>query len=463
MNNRLIAIVCFVVLIALGSFQGRRLGHVREAEAFYRWMLAAATNERLLGDTHTEYKDGELYAEVLTASEAALKDLPADPAKSISKFSQLTENTAYDDVIFNLARGEELRAQREKFFELVPKRELEYARGIQYADALADDGTSVPLFSMYFGFRKVAANFVWIQVDRYWHQGMMHRMIPLMKTCVTLDPQFIDAYLLGAWHLAYNVTAKMNATPMPQRKWDEHWQACIGEKESFYYIAADFLKRGILNNPREYKLYFDLGFAVYKNKLEDYPNAVRYLAEATRLPHEKWVPRQLYICLELNKQYEEAKAGWTQFLERYPEHEVAKRFIPRNDGHIAEQKAEAAKAAALAATDPAEAEMHMQESEKYLAEARRIWKDLNEPFSDSRLMRLDAIAFAEQGRYREAIAYLEKARMESSGLFWEASELIIQYKHAAGIALSTSEKLAELRKQDGDRCEGQPAPNQSSK
>ena len=37
----------------------------------------------------------------------------------------------------------------------------------------------------------------------------MHRMLPLMKTCVTLDPGFVDAYLLGAWHMAYNATASM--------------------------------------------------------------------------------------------------------------------------------------------------------------------------------------------------------------------------------------------------------------
>ena len=24
-----------------------------------------------------------------------------------------------------------------------------------------------------------------------------------------LDPQFVDAYLIGAWHLAYNATARM--------------------------------------------------------------------------------------------------------------------------------------------------------------------------------------------------------------------------------------------------------------
>ena len=197
---------------------------------------------------------------------------------------------------------------------------LYYAKDIQYAQAQA---SGVSIFNLFFGFRKVAANFVWIQVDRYWHMGLIYRMYPSMLTCVALDPNFVDAYLLGAWHMAYNHTAKMPDTPAPMKEWDENFGACVGQKERLYYIAIDFLKDGIRNNPRNYKLYFDLGFAIYKIKLKDYENAVRYLSEAIRQPHDRWVPRQLYICKEMNGQYEEAVAGWQDYMKRFPESQTA--------------------------------------------------------------------------------------------------------------------------------------------
>src|SRR5690606_233158 len=78
--------------------------------------------------------------------------------------------------------------------------------------------TVVSMANMFFGFRKMAANLLWLQVDKYWHAGMLYRMVPLMHATVALDPQFVDAFLLGAWHLAYNATAQMRDTPEPLKE-----------------------------------------------------------------------------------------------------------------------------------------------------------------------------------------------------------------------------------------------------
>ena len=70
----------------------------------------------------------------------------------------------------------------------------------------------------------------------------------------------------------------------------------------------------------------------------------KYLSEAINLPHDRWVPRQLFQCQELNGQYEEALAGWADYVKRYPGSmtavEVAPRFILRNQGLLYEKKAE---------------------------------------------------------------------------------------------------------------------------
>ena len=93
--------------------------------------------------------------------------------------------------------------------------------------------------------------------------------------------------------MAYNITAKLEATPEPEKKWSEKYKRRLGRKEEWYHIAADFLKDGIRKNPRNYKLYFELGYGIYDQKVRDYTNAVRYMDAALDHPHERWVPRML--------------------------------------------------------------------------------------------------------------------------------------------------------------------------
>lgn len=436
--NLSIALI-FAVVIAIASFQGSRVTQLRESEAFYRWVIAAATNERLFQDESEEYSDDELYRAFLDVAQADVAALASDP-----------EN---DWELWQLVTATEAGPVREQFLDYARSRDLRFATNIAYADALAGE---VGVFNMLFGFRKVAANFIWLQVDRYWHQGMMHRMIPLMWTCVKLDPNFIDAYLLGAWHLAYNVTAKMPTTPQSLREWNAEWQACVGEKEAFYFTAIDFLKDGIRHNPRNYKLYFDLGFGIYFQKLEDYDSSVKYLSEAVRQPHERWVPRMLYRSLELNGQYQEALMGWEAYQERFQETtDVPERSILRNRGLMEEHAGYDLLEAAAA--NPAEADGLRAEAAQHLSEARRIWEGMAEPYSDARLMIMDAHALAEEGRYLEAISFLDKARYEVGSLWNEASDLIIEYKQEGNIPLSISERKAVLRNLEGEDCRGKPA------
>ncbi|HNT88768.1 MAG TPA: hypothetical protein PKL84_12980, partial [Candidatus Hydrogenedentes bacterium] len=303
-------------------------------------------------------------------------------------------------------------------------------------------------FNVFVGFRKVAANFVWLQVDKYWHMGMTHRMLPLMKTTVMLDPKFVDAYLVGAWHLGYNLTAGMGETKPQDKEWLPKHRALVGEKEKFYYLAVDYLDDGIRNNPREYKLYFEQGFVHYRNKIGDYPNAIKYLTQATRLPHERWVPRQLYQCLELNGQYQEALRGWRDYLRRFPDNIVAPRFIKRNEGLLEEQEGDRLLAEARAAEDPETRREKRQLAFRAYDKAKAIYREMEEAFGVGRMYRLEALTLAEEGRYLEAIALLEHARWQSSAFWEEASNLIIEYKQRAGIPLSTSEKKAVLRIQD---------------
>ncbi len=459
-----LAVLAFIILcFAVGAFLNLRLRHLRESEAFYRWVLAAATNERLFETDDTGDQDGALFNRCIAVAEQLpqLKEAAASAGgqsmEGLSLLGRIASDYREDPRIWDFAQRDETAELRGDFLRLAGEQKLRFAQDIQYAEAQAG---GVNVFNLFFGFRKVAANFVWIEVDRYWHQGNTYRMITLMRTCVALDPHFVEAFIIGAWHLAYNITARMLDTPWPEREWDATYGVCLGEKERFYYFAVDFLKEGARRNPRDYRLYFDLGFSVYKQKLQDYANAVKYLSEAVRLPHEQYVPRQLFLCQELNGQYEEALAGWKDYAARYPDstisQDVAPRFIVRNEALIFERDYEQLRRQAAKTDDPAEKTRLEAQAQESWNKARSLWEQVNDPFGEGRKLRMDALELRKEGRYLEAIAFLDRARWESSDLWQEFSDLIIEIKQEAKIPLTVSEKKAVLRDSEVGVCAGMP-------
>jgi len=490
-----------VVFIALGSIQGARLSQMREIEKLYRWVVTAATfstfGETLEHDKSGDLEplDDELFGEIVALAETALPDsIKTDDTdldangnprpKLLRAMRQGLDRDVYD--MLASPAGAPLAA---KFQEYSTDRRL-ISLGTQFAtkDIYGKEAQAegVGLTSLFFGFRKLAANFLWMQVDAAWHSGQMHRFLPMMRTTVALDPNFVDAYLLGGWHLAYNLTAKLPDTPEPQKIFSEKYKRRLGPKEEWYYIAADFLKDGIRKNPREYRLYFDLGYAIYESKLKDHPNAVRYLKEARRYKHDQWVPRMLYLSMWRNGQYDEAIEGWKDYAARFPQATQAARFIPINTAFLAEAKsdqaADCAKAAHLAAeefkrqaalseaagdataatalrakaddADRAALEMGTMSDGEW-EKARQIYTAIASENSDkpdsigvSRLLRRTGLENARKGRYVEAISYLDMARNTYLDAFDEISNLMIDLKLEGGLPLAVTEQYALERRRE---------------
>ena len=479
-TSRVFAVLCLAAAVALGAWQGARVRHIRESERFYRWILAQSTQTRLFDDStdmSDQHKlDVALYNEIVEAADTAIPDLPigeddydAD-GKPMRKMTIAARDEQHSALVFKLASGDVLGAQRDQFLKYSSESKISSVASKFDPSAVYTEGVNVSLANIFFGFRKVAANFLWLQVDKYWHQGLEQRMIPTMKMCVWLDPTFVDAYLLGAWHLAYNMTAKLPDTPEPLKEWNEKYQARIGQKELYYHIAADFLKDGVRKNPRNYKLYFDLGYAVYNQKLKDYKNAVLYLREAVRYPHEVWVPRMLNVSLEEAGQYEQALAGWELYRKQNPDNLTAPVFIVRNKGRIKEKLANEAAERARNATDPQMAAAAKAEAEKLRDEAVAIYEQMNQPdedpFAVGRIMKMKADRMMEEGLYLEAAAVLQNARWKSNALWDEATDLMIQAKIKGNIPLDLSEKKYVLRKEEAEKykqqanAQQQPAPAQ---
>ncbi len=515
------AIAAIVILLFLSSVQGARLDGLRKTESFYRWVLSASLQSRL-GQTleldrapdRPEAMDDELFAKVLDLAEAGLPELPIEEddldddgnphhvllRAALQDEEELAEGKL-DKLIYDLVAGADALPLRTEFLQHLGDGLLESA-GTQFDTAALYDKEmrveGVGLTSLFFGFRKVAANFLWLQVDTFYHSGEMHRMLPLMRMSVALDPSFVDAYLLGAWQLAYNLTAKLPHTPEPMKEFHPKYKKRLGVREEWYYVAADFLKDGIDKNPRDYRLYFDLGYAIYENKLKDHPNAVLYLTEARRYQHDKWVPRMLYLAMWRNGQYEDAIEGWEGYLKDIdPGSDKAMRGIQINKGYLAEAKAAQAdkcRAAAQAAhgrlaelADEARERGDLQqagqhESEARIAEeaaaemgaladtewanAREIWTPMLEVSEDdsiaaSRLHRQKAMRYVREGSYYEAVAELQLARYAMLQAFDEISDLMIEIKQTAGIPLTMSEQMAVERQGEAALYRTEDPPKQT--
>jgi hypothetical protein len=530
-HANLILALCLVVSLVLASIQARRVYCLRDATAFYRWILAAAAQLRTDGSfiPPTEYPpekkwyDEELFQSVSQTVQGKLEDLPttADPDSALVDYiapegvgedfeadegkampQKPAEQAARDRAVWQFAASDVLKSEREAFVKHAADGDL-MSLGTQFtiSDIYGEHGTVANLSNMLFGFRIMAANLIWLQIDKYWHQGAYYRMLPLMKTCVALDPKFVDAYLVGAWHIAYNATASMLPTPEKDKKWSPRYRKRLGKKEEYYYDAIDFLKDGIRKNPRDYRLYFDLGYAILEQKMDDHANAVKYLSEAVRYPHEKWVERMLYLVLRLNNQFEEAIEGWNRYELKEPGNKFSARFIPINRAHIAEREAmeardlaEAARAeaekaqkAALDAQQAAEKAVQVAEpnvdallakaekaqetaqstlataqqkeatAAELYAKARQTWQEITdvsgseETLAYARGLIMDASKLIEQGRYYEANGLLDHARFKSAEVFQEASDLIIESKFAGGIPLELTEVKAVERKTEAER------------
>lgn len=501
MNNHLpkILLVLLIISLFLGALQGTRINTIKETETFYRWAVSTASLTRM-GDTLEpdvsadipDPMDDEIFAQLNEIAETLLPDYPVDEEFDLnpdgapqSKLVRAVRQS-HDSDIWDILQKPELKDVQKTFLSYLATNQIQ-SIGTQlsasslYGEASTVDG--VGLTGMFFGLRTLAANFLWMQVDSHWHTGELHRMVPLMRTCVTFDPNFIDAYLLGAWHLSYNIPAKIEPTPEPLKKFNKKYNRRLGLREEWYYMAVDFLRDGIRKNPRDYRLYFDLGYAVYAQKLNDHPNAIRYLDEARRHKHDKWVPRMLFRSLFRNGQYEDAIEGWEEYLIEFPDHDIGKRFLEINKGFLADAIADDAQTCSNAARDAKEKfqtqlqtaqtqgnqleidrlNAEIQKADAFIEEmntralteintAAKIWIKLldneNDTMAKGRLVRRKALALKQEGRYLEAIAELDLIRWQDLLFFDEASNIMIEIKQENGLPLTVSEQLQVLRLED---------------
>jgi hypothetical protein len=109
------------------------------------------------------------------------------------------------------------------------------------------------------------AGILWVRADAFFDNGNYDAILPIIRLVTLLDPNEIDVYATGMWHIGYNFT-------------DEE------QRSDRRYIPSALAlgKEGCRQNPLTYELFFETGWMWYHKIDDDYDNAVKWFVEAQK-------------------------------------------------------------------------------------------------------------------------------------------------------------------------------------
>ncbi|MCC7493433.1 MAG: hypothetical protein IT204_13850 [Fimbriimonadaceae bacterium] len=151
------------------------------------------------------------------------------------------------------------------------------------------------------GFRRSAANVLWLQSDANWYEGRHYRTVPLGRLVTTLDPQFVEAWTVTTWHLAYNMSVEEKSADQAAERIREGIQFC---------------EKGLPWNSTRYELYQEVGWTYY-DKLQNYARAAEYFKLALDHPHPTFLERAIAHAYERIPDIESALFWYNVSLKKY--------------------------------------------------------------------------------------------------------------------------------------------------
>jgi hypothetical protein len=145
------------------------------------------------------------------------------------------------------------------------------------------------------GYEPLLADIYWTRVVQYYgvrarKPGATYEQLwPLLDITTTLDPKLMIAYRFGAVFLS------------------EWLPGGPGEAD----LAVQLVKRGIAENPDEWRLYQDLGF-LYSIHLKDYQKASEAYLEGSKNPNAQvWMKVMAARVAETGNELETSRLIWT--------------------------------------------------------------------------------------------------------------------------------------------------------
>lgn len=140
---------------------------------------------------------------------------------------------------------------------------VDYAKGDVAAAGLSPDQL---LFALA-GFREMIAGILWVRADSFFDTGQYDAILPIIRLVTILDPNQIDVFATGMWHIGYNFTDE-------QQRSDRR----------YIPTALALGMEGARKNPETYEMFFETGWMWYHKIDDDYPNAVKWFEEAAKRP-----------------------------------------------------------------------------------------------------------------------------------------------------------------------------------
>ena len=165
---------------------------------------------------------------------------------------------------------------------------------------LQDVGIAV-IAALLGGFRKSAANVLWLQSDANWYEGRHYRTVPLGRLVTTLDPQFVEAWTVTCWHLAYNMSVEASSGD---------------EAADLIRQGIEFAETGLPWNSTRYELYQEIGWTYY-DKLQNYARAAEYFKKAIDHPHPTFLERAIAHAYERIPDIDKALFWYDISLKKY--------------------------------------------------------------------------------------------------------------------------------------------------
>ncbi len=214
----------------------------------------------------------------------------------------------------------EKKALESPFLPPLPKTETLNPR------ILSVQGVSGILFG---GFRGMIAGLTWMYIDSLWHQARFYKLPPLYEFMTVLQPDFIDGWIMGGWHMAYNMSLELpkvrNLSALMRQKIELRW----------VYKGIRFLKSGAAMNPKNPALPFEIGWTYY-HRLNDYKASIPWFEKSAGIDPEDALPLRLAAhAYEKSGSPEMALKKWLE-LKQHPSYTIAysKSIIDRNIGKL---------------------------------------------------------------------------------------------------------------------------------
>ena len=149
------------------------------------------------------------------------------------------------------------------------------------------------------GFRQVIAGLLWVRADAFFHSGNYDAILPMIRLITWLDPNWLDVYATGAWHLMYNFT------DTDQRS-----------DRRYLPVGLALLDEGIANNPNTFEIYKEKGWNLF-DKVKDFDGAVEAYAggKKTKDSDVNQVVHLLAHSYERAGKVDESIATWQEAYE----------------------------------------------------------------------------------------------------------------------------------------------------